>query len=159
MAVSEAIFVVSRSMPQEPLSRAKWDFLVPVLMLTDKYDMGPLAKNLLPKLLEDWPTTLEKWDDVDARSLSIVRATADQRPMNPSSPFPDNLLPEPAMVVKFGQVHPEGRNILPAAFYHLSRLSHPAPEDLACDYDKLEDLRSAESSLLTSADWVRVARG
>lgn len=141
------------SVPQEPLSRAKWEFLVPVLVLADKYDMGRLTTNLLPKLLEDWPTTLEKWDDVDARTRSIVRATADKRSENPSLPSPDNILPEPAMVAKFGQTHP-------AAFYHLSRLSHSAPEDIGIlYYSGPEVLRSADYSLLTSADWVRVARG
>ncbi|KAG8940905.1 hypothetical protein FRC04_004888 [Tulasnella sp. 424] len=41
------------SVPQQPLSRATWDFLVPVLTLADKYDMGRLGANLLPRLLED----------------------------------------------------------------------------------------------------------
>ncbi|KAG9049866.1 hypothetical protein FS837_008788 [Tulasnella sp. UAMH 9824] len=148
------------SVPQEPLSRAKWDFLVPVLVLADKYDMGPLATNLLPKLLEDWPTTLQKWDDVDTRTRSIVRATANQQLVDPFLPSPEDTLPEPAMVVKFGQAHPAARNILPAAFYHLSRLSPSTPEDLGeYDYNRSEGLHSADYSLLTSADWVRVAQG
>ncbi|KIO33275.1 hypothetical protein M407DRAFT_17832 [Tulasnella calospora MUT 4182] len=148
------------SLPQEPLRRATWDFLVPVLMLADKYDMGALGTSLLPKLLEDWPTTLEKWDDVDQRARSIVVAISMQRPRNSSSPSADDILPEPAMAVKFGQAHPAARNILPAVFYHLSRLSNSTPDDLQFGHcNDPEVYRSVDYSLMTSEDWRRVVRG
>lgn len=146
-------------MPQEPLCRATWDFLVPVLMLTDKYDMGILGTNLLPKLLEDWPTTLEKWDDVDKRAHSIVLATFRQRERNPALPSADDVLPDPAMAVKFGRAHPAARDVLPAAFYHLSRLSSSTDGDLPFGPYDPEFFRSADYNLMTSEDWRRVVRG
>ncbi|KAG8899500.1 hypothetical protein FRC01_010489 [Tulasnella sp. 417] len=146
--------------PLDPLSRVKWDFLVPVLTLTNKYDMGSLATHLLPRLLEDWPTTLEKWDSVDARTRSIVLATARERETNLSLPSADDLLPEPVMAIKFGQANPAARNILPAAFYHLSRLSYTRREDIRdLNSEGPEVFRSADHNLMTPEDWVRLVRG
>ncbi|KAG8958610.1 hypothetical protein FRC00_002533 [Tulasnella sp. 408] len=146
------------SVPQQPLSRAKWDFLVPVLMLTDKYDMGPLATNLLPSLLEDWPTALEQWDAAETHTRSIIQVTVNRRKKNRSLPSPNDVLPEPAMAIKFGQAHPAARNVLPAAFYHLSRLSHVVPEGFFT-FLREEARRFPEYSLLSGADWLRIVRG
>ncbi|KAG8940906.1 hypothetical protein FRC04_004889 [Tulasnella sp. 424] len=147
------------SVPKEPLSRATWNFLVPVLMLADKYGMGTLAASLLPKLLEDWPITLGKWDDLNARTRLVARTADRQRQMNPSLPSPDDLLPEPAIAIKFGQAHPAARNILPAAFYHLSRLSHSTQQDSLFYQCDEEVPRSVDYGLLASADWLRVVQG
>ncbi|KAG9049865.1 hypothetical protein FS837_008787 [Tulasnella sp. UAMH 9824] len=147
------------SVPQAPLCRTTWDFLVPVVMLTDKYDMGTLGASLLPKLLEDWPTTLEKWEDVDKKTHSIVLATSRQRARNPSLPTADDVLPDPAMAVNFGRAHPAARNVLPAAFYHLSRLSSSTRDDLQFGPYDPEAFRSADYSLMTSEDWRRLVRG
>lgn len=128
-------------------------------MLTDKYDMGTLGTSLLPKLLEDWPTTLEKWDDVSKRTHSIVLVTSRQRARNTSLPTADDVLPDPAMAVKFGRAHPAARDVLPAAFYNLSRLSSSTHDDLRFGPYDPEVFRSADYSLMTSEDWKRVVRG
>ncbi|KAG8902199.1 hypothetical protein FRC01_009635, partial [Tulasnella sp. 417] len=148
------------SVPQEPLRRATWDFIAPVLMLADKYDMTALGTSLLPKLLEDWPTTLEKWDDVDKRTRAIVLTAPRRWPNTSSLPPVDAILPEPVMAVRFGQAHPGARSILPAVFYHLSRLSNSTADDLhkPLNYDS-EVYRSADYNLMTSEDWRRVVRG
>ncbi|KIO33276.1 hypothetical protein M407DRAFT_17833 [Tulasnella calospora MUT 4182] len=148
------------SVPKDPLSRAKWDFLVPLLTLTNKYDIGSLTADLLPKLSDDWPTTLEKWDAVDAQTKSIVCATAGRREQNLSLPSPDEVLPEPVMAIKFGQAYPGARSILPAAFYHLSRLSHSRRDDIGVwNPEGPEVFRSADCNRMTSEDWMRVVRG
>ncbi|KAG9049864.1 hypothetical protein FS837_008786 [Tulasnella sp. UAMH 9824] len=148
------------SWPQGLLSREKWDYIVPVLTLTDKYDMRLLALRLLPGLLEDWPTTLREWDGVDERTRSIVRTAAEQKEQDPSRPSPDDLLPEPVTAIKLGQADPEARSVLPAAFYHLSRISYTRPEGPEDPYFVgPEVFRSANYSLLSSEDWVRLVRG
>ncbi|KAG8897478.1 hypothetical protein FRC01_011325 [Tulasnella sp. 417] len=160
VATTEFMFGVPSFVPLDPLSRAKWDFLVPVLTLTNKYNMGSLATRLLPRLLEDWPTTLENWDSVDARTRSIVLATARERETNFSLPSADDVLPEPVMAIKFGQANPAARNMLPAAFYHLSRLSYSRHEDIGgWNSEGPEVFRSADHNLMTPEDWVRLVRG
>ncbi|KAG8990133.1 MutS-like protein, partial [Tulasnella sp. 427] len=147
------------TLPLQALSKAKWQFLTPVLVLADKYDMAALGVSLLPYLLQDWPTNLEKWDEVRAQTRSIVLATAKEKEKKKSLPGPDDVLPDAAMAIKFGQVHSAARNVLPAAFLHLSSLSHSNGLGLFDFFYGPEEFRSAEYELLSSNDWLRVLRG
>ncbi|EDR07095.1 uncharacterized protein LACBIDRAFT_328032 [Laccaria bicolor S238N-H82] len=71
-----------------------------ILELTDKYAIDYLRENIVTQIESCWPRTLRRWDELD----------------------PNGLLPEPASAIRLAREHIIP-SILPAAFYHLSRIS------------------------------------
>ena len=72
-------------------------------------------------LLEcDWPQSLRQWDNLEDEIAMLESSWMNQSP--PPSIHLDDCLPEPAAAIRLAR-ECDVPNILPAAFYHLSRLS------------------------------------
>lgn len=90
--------------------------------MADKYGMERVTKAYLPRILKDWPTSLDEWDANEALAEKLYdrRELFEDGPDESDSGSLDAELVEPCAAIRLGRKH--AINILPAAFYHLSRL-------------------------------------
>ncbi|GLB35635.1 hypothetical protein LshimejAT787_0212000 [Lyophyllum shimeji] len=82
------------------------------LKLADKFSIQPLKDTILSYIREDWPLTLQAWDEREA--------FYSRRLKNSPGSTMDDVAPEPASVIRLAREFES--QILPVAFYHLSRL-------------------------------------
>lgn len=135
-----------------------------IIRLSRKYLLLRLAPAAMFRIRSDWPTTLEEWDKNELQILAIARWNAQVRYESQegrSRLGPEDHLVEPCRVIRFARQEniPE---ILPAAFYHLSRISSlnglhrpdSGNESLIRAHGYWTDGgRYATRSVLTPADW------
>lgn len=131
--------------------------MAPLLKLADKYDMENISKTFLPRITQDWPIALSQWDrnEDTIRALeNFDDAVASRHGMNHRG-FLDDILVEPCGPIRFGRR--SAPNILPSAFYHLSRLEFIDWSQDEYGDDMIEfcksNKRSADTELLTPEDW------
>lgn len=137
--------------------------MAPLLELADKYDMESMTKMFLPRITEDWPISLLRWDTNEshiqtliALDEGIVAKHGEERVR-----FLDNILVEPCGPIKFGRRF--APNILPSAFYHLSRLEfidwsqEDDPDNQIGWYQS--NNRTANIKLMTMNDWYTLEVG
>ncbi|TFY54801.1 hypothetical protein EVG20_g9559 [Dentipellis fragilis] len=124
----------------------------PLLLLADKYDVQHLRTLLVGRLEDDWPQTLLQWDSLEADISG--RLEAYKAHGLAGCELEDNF-PEPGSAIEVAR-QCNIPSILPAAFYHLSRIS--------IDYD-WDNVREAFAdppddwySGTRSARWSRIAR-
>ncbi|EPQ50723.1 hypothetical protein GLOTRDRAFT_50273 [Gloeophyllum trabeum ATCC 11539] len=97
----------------------------PLFEIAAKYEIDNVRSQIVQRLTEDWPTTLYKWDTLEAEIEAMNRDWHFQhKPCGGLScpEYLDKYLPEPVSAIQLAKKHGV-RSILPAAFYHLSRLS------------------------------------
>lgn len=156
----------NRKVPHKPLRRITYDVLLPVLVLADKYDMPRLLEAYLPRIQADWPMALMKWDDIE-RQIEAMYKYFDQLMKEASGlDYLNDFLAEPACVIRFGRTA-QVPEVLPAAFYHLSRLptlfDKESYED-RMDFETWHDYylrggRSADRNLLHAMDYETLVVG
>lgn len=73
-----------------------------------------MREQILRHLESDWPQTLKDWDKLE-RQIQFMRSESNEQRI-------DDHFPEPASAIKLARQF-DIPSILPAAFYHLSRLS------------------------------------
>jgi hypothetical protein len=114
----------------------------------------------------DWPRSLWQWDKLEVEINSMLQTwTMGCHDNSEYLPIDDHL-PEPASAIRLAR-ECDIPSILPAAFYHLSRLSiHDDREQArlrhASDHPQYElnnGLRTAEWRLLTNEDFVSLLKG
>lgn len=86
--------------------------ITPILDLSRKYGINRMREQIQGHLESDWPQTLKEWDKLE-REIEF---------MGNDSGAHDNCLPETVATIKLARQF-DIPSILPAAFYHLSRLS------------------------------------
>ncbi|TFY54803.1 hypothetical protein EVG20_g9560 [Dentipellis fragilis] len=123
----EPVFSLKAFDPNTPL-RVK-----SLLILADKYDVQHLRELIVNRLEDDWPQSLFEWDSLEAEVSSKVEACTLH---DISATDVDDDYPEPGSAIQLAR-QCNIPNILPAAFYHLSRIS--------IDFD-WDHLRTAEGS-------------
>jgi len=106
--------------PRHRLRKTTFDFLAPILRLAVKYQMERISAALIPRIQEDWPSTLKGWDLLEGDIRVMLDNNLYQDETSPNAHL-DDVLVEPASAIKLAK---ELRipGVLPAAFYHLSRL-------------------------------------
>ncbi|TDL27772.1 hypothetical protein BD410DRAFT_893958 [Rickenella mellea] len=126
-----------------------------VLKLATKYDFRKLRRRIIEQYIPAWPDTLMEWDHLE-QTMSTWR-----RDFNTIAPaYLDEVFPEPGGAVRLARECniPE---ILPAAFYSLSRISeeddwnryHRSMGVSDCDLDALNDgKRTAHWHMLSIKD-------
>ncbi|KAG2028754.1 hypothetical protein BDR03DRAFT_816878, partial [Suillus americanus] len=121
-----------------------------VLKLSNKYEMSELRQMVVQLLETQWPTSLAQWDRLESE-IAVMAWDQD------GDPIPldlDGSLPEPALAIKLGREF-HVPSIMPAAFYHLSRLSIGRPH---VPRDAVRQ-RTADWNLLTAADLICLIMG
>ncbi|EPQ50720.1 hypothetical protein GLOTRDRAFT_50178, partial [Gloeophyllum trabeum ATCC 11539] len=89
----------------------------PILSIATKYEIRVLREPIIKQLTEDWPTTLKAWDVLEKEIAVMLKAAYD----DPVVFIMDDHLPEPVSAIRLAYKCGVP-TILPAAFYHLSRL-------------------------------------
>ncbi|KAH7905914.1 hypothetical protein BJ138DRAFT_1105594 [Hygrophoropsis aurantiaca] len=93
-----------------------------VLSLSTKYGMDRMRNHIVSLLERDWPQTLWHWDSLEDEIDRLICTWDDSgSPTHPDSRL-DDYFPEPAAAICLAREF-SVPSILPAAFYHLSRLS------------------------------------
>jgi hypothetical protein len=136
-----------------------------ILSLADKYGMDRFRHRIVEHIEGDWPRSLWQWDKLEVEIKSMLQTwTADCYDTSEYLPIDDHL-PEPASAIRLGR-ECDISSILPAAFYHLSRLSIDNDREQARlrhasdpQYELNSGLRTAEWRLLTNEDFVSLLKG
>jgi len=118
------------------------------LKLADKFLIAPLKDTILSYIREDWPLTLQAWDEREGLYSRRLKNA-------PSGVTMDDIAPEPASVIRLARMF-EPR-LLTTAFYHLSRLPVNAP--YRPDGQAPRHARGVRSSLLSAEDRQKVTLG
>jgi hypothetical protein len=133
-----------------PLQRGDPDIafsLYGALKLADRFFIDPLKDMILSHIREDWPQTLQGWDEREALYLRRLKSL-------PGLTM-DDVAPEPASVIRLARMF-EPR-LLTFAFYHLSRL--PVNAIYKQHGQGVRNVRGVRSSLLSPADRERAMAG
>ena len=111
-------------MPLRQLDSSTLCSLRDILELTEKYAINRFRQNIITQIEEGWPCTLRQWDELESRgqpTIILSSGAFDSHP-DPELLDPEALFPEPASAIRLAR-ECNILTILPAAFYHLSRLS------------------------------------
>ncbi|KIO29348.1 hypothetical protein M407DRAFT_228108 [Tulasnella calospora MUT 4182] len=143
----------------EPLSRDTFNSATAVLPMADKYDMPKVMKMFLPRVKADWPKTLARWDLNENHIQATMGYVNRLRTTKADNRYGDDVIVEPCSAIRFGRTFPL-RAILPAAFYHLSRLPpiFEKKSDLYLEH-VIQDGRTADWQLLQVDDYQTLIRG
>ncbi|KAH7924483.1 hypothetical protein BV22DRAFT_1035082 [Leucogyrophana mollusca] len=137
------------------------------LLLAKKYQIKSLYDHLVKHFRADWPQSLQEWDALEEEiglrlnqfQLADINTEFDIN-------YVDDVFPEPASAIRLAR-ELDIPEILPAAFYQLSRLDVTHDRDRWADYTGYDDFytslregeRSAHWSLLTSEELIHVFLG
>ncbi|KAI0666509.1 hypothetical protein C8Q78DRAFT_984370 [Trametes maxima] len=149
--------------PSEQLTRRSdvhtaWE-LAPVVRLADKYLLDALRASLIKLVVDQWPRTLQEWDVSESQAQAM--ADSIRRGQLPKVRILAECVPEPAAAISFAQEF-GCTEILPAAFYQLSRINVKEDFDLVAEdaptvYSRTD--RLARWSLLDKGDLLRYLHG
>lgn len=138
----------------------------PILSLANKYGMDQLRHRIVEHFEGDWPRSLWQWDklEFEIKSMLHTRMTGCYFGSDIECHPIDDHLPEPASAIRLGR-ECDVSSILPAAFYHLSRLSiYDDREEVRLRHDADDDelsggRRTAEWRLLENEDFISLLKG
>ncbi|KAF8548168.1 hypothetical protein OG21DRAFT_1471559 [Imleria badia] len=114
-SVLEVLYYQS-DLPWMPRSPNYPALVTPILDLSRKYGIDRMYAQIVRHLESDWPQTLKDWDKLE-KEIEIESTTS-----NSDVERIDNSFPEPAATIKLARQF-DIPGVLPAAFYHLSRIS------------------------------------
>lgn len=141
-----------------------------VLALAKKYGIEHLRQRIVAHFEADWPQSLWQWDRLEAEIRAMVETWHEEHWCAANLKYVDDHLPEPASAIRLAR-DCDIPNILPAAFYHLSRLSihndrlsarvaqHEGKADLFGLEGLLDGQRTADWNILSSADYICLLKG
>lgn len=139
-------------LPSQERDPHKMQPLRHVLELTDKYAMDILRQDIVADVERIWPSTLRQWDMADlhvqVRMQAMRRNLYDD--LDRGLHLLDDLYPEPATAIQLARAC-NVPHILPAAFYHLSRIS------LYDDWDEIRHFDDIPDHGQQSALWMQLS--
>jgi hypothetical protein len=134
-----------------------------VLALANKYELDHLRNRIVAHLESDWPQSLWEWDQLEGQ-IHLMSMTWGEKHICDTMPrFLDDYLPEPASAIRLAREH-DIPTILPAAFYHLSRLSiwsdrHAVRSSAGRKSILIDRQQTAEWDILTVTDYICLLKG
>ena len=137
------------TIPLRRLSPANVRTIKHLLQVSTGFDIPHIRTQLIPRLEQDWPPTLFRWDSLEVEIEGLKNVWKD----DPIPSYFDDYLPEPASAIRLG-FECDLPSILPAAFYHLSRLT--ITQDRRALRKDPENVKHSELSRRT-ADWGALA--
>ncbi|KAH8111522.1 hypothetical protein DFH11DRAFT_612619 [Phellopilus nigrolimitatus] len=122
-----------------------------VLSMATKYHLDAVRQRVVSHVCSDWPTTLEEWDIFEGHVFTLI----DMPYLYCNSV---EVTPEPVSAIVLARRFniPE---ILPAAFYTLSRLKMKDEYDRKPGYPTSDSARKARWKLLSASDFRALCRG
>ena len=159
---------ICRTLPFKRLDPSTPQLVKQILRLSNKYGMDHFRHRIVEHLELDWPQSLDQWDKLEDEIHSIKISGHTQQSNDPRLQwtYPDDRLPEPASAIRLGR-DCEVPSILPAAFYHISRLSilndwHDVRRKLdssSIHHELYDGCRTAKWNLLAAEDLVCLLKG
>ncbi|KAA1474141.1 hypothetical protein DENSPDRAFT_840698 [Dentipellis sp. KUC8613] len=141
----EPVLSITPLSPDTPLK------VKPILVLADKYGVQWVRKLIICQLQRDWPQNLFDWDCLEAETES--RRKVLYQYLMPCEM--DDDYPEPGSAIELAR-QCDIPSILPAAFYHLSRIP------ISYDYDHIQtcwtDAPEDYYAIGRSARWNRLSK-
>ncbi|EIW87223.1 hypothetical protein CONPUDRAFT_46098 [Coniophora puteana RWD-64-598 SS2] len=107
-----------------------------ILALAKKSQITPLWNRLVKHIKRCWPQTLTAWDVLESDAKIRHNQRYDEELID-LVPYNDDIFPEPGFAIHLARTL-DIREILPAAFYHLSRLK--ISHDRSVKEDTLDDM-------------------
>ncbi|KAF8656511.1 hypothetical protein AX14_008055 [Amanita brunnescens Koide BX004] len=147
------------TIPLRRLSPSNISTMKHLLQLSTSHDIPQIRTQLIPRLEQDWPSTLFHWDALEVEIDGLKNVWMD----DPVPSYFDDYLPEPASAIRLGfECHVP--SILPAAFYHLSRLTilqdrRASRKDPECMKHRELSLRTADWGALAASDFIYLMKG
>jgi hypothetical protein len=102
-------------------STVKASVYAPALKLAIKYQADPLIQRLTPIVAQQWPNKLDDWDKLEDDIGATMKNTPPGTTIN-------DISPDPAPAIRLGH-DCNLPQLLPIAYYHLSRLYTDADSD------------------------------
>jgi hypothetical protein len=156
MTVPAVLISLESDLPL-PLDPCTPESVKPILLLANKYAMDNLRRRIVNRVEQDWPVTLQLWDSLEYQiNLAKRRAGYSLKDADFHHSYLDDHLPEPASAIRLAR-ECDIPTILPAAFYHLSRLSVFDNGNGAYQHD--DGHRTAEWGLLSAQDLICLMKG
>lgn len=115
------LFHTSSELPYPRLNPNTPDAVRNILVMANKYQVDSIRKRIVDRLENDWPQTVLAWERLESE-ISTMGDQEEALPYVGPSLTLDDALPEPATAIRLAR-DCNIPSILPAAFYHLSRLS------------------------------------
>lgn len=157
-------------LPTLPFRQETFSIMSSILRLAPKYNLKRLAPIAKRRILEEWPTEVEGWDRNEKQLNALCEWNALVRQADEVGQHHGEEVDivEPCAVIRLGTDYgiPD---VLPSAFYHLSRLSTiydrvRRGQNDASGYQRsqsywLDGGRSANRELLTSEDFWKLYVG
>lgn len=112
-----------------------------LLRLASKYQMDDILERAVIELATGWPMDLKEWEELDDRIQLGLSLNKTENPKTLS----DKFIPEPVAAIQLAQQH-RVLQILPAAYYHLSRIS------IDDDWDARHGAHAVEARTATTAN-------
>ncbi|TDL27773.1 hypothetical protein BD410DRAFT_739026 [Rickenella mellea] len=133
-----------------------------VLKLARKYDFTNLRLRTIEHYIQAWPSTLHEWDLLE-QTIGVWRPDPDN---DDEIEFLDAVFPEPGAAIRLAR-ECDIPQILPSAFYHLSRLLQQDDWNIHHDWNDPDNdtyalsngRRTARWDLLCLEDYRCLARG
>lgn len=129
--------------------------------------MEHLRHRIIMHVEADWPQSLWQWDRLEAEIRAMRESWHEEHESPSSGKYIDDHLPEPASAIRLAR-ECDIPSILPASFYHLSRLSihdyRCTPQSRtgaldASNKDISNGNRTAEWSILSPDDYICLLKG
>ncbi|EIW87225.1 hypothetical protein CONPUDRAFT_96559 [Coniophora puteana RWD-64-598 SS2] len=136
-------FVVKRYDPQNP------NKIRGLMHLARKYQITPLLDRLIKHLKEDWPQTLTEWDVIEGEVKARLESQVDYG--YDDHVYVDEVFPEPGTTIRLAR-EMDIPVVLPAVFYHLSRLKITRERTSEITDFKIIGGRTADWSALSEED-------
>ncbi|TFK50276.1 hypothetical protein OE88DRAFT_1596257, partial [Heliocybe sulcata] len=165
-ALFEILYLV-KFLPTKRLDPSTPSVVRPILSLAMKYDMESIKNQAIVRLVDDWPTTLRSWDALEDEIDALEKNWHKEHTCTSLHDCRDSLdshLPEPVAAITLGR-ECAIPSILPAAFYHLSRLSMKwGPDGCVADQYQQSSMRfigkrTAKWKSLSSQDYYTLLVG
>src|SRR5262249_27675983 len=151
------------SVPFDHLNPHTSTLVVPLLHVASKYQLTRIHRQLVSHLESDWPIELADWDRLEllTEQLAVPHRSSPDGRVNEL--YLQDRLPEPVAAIKLAR-ECDLPQILPAAYYQLSRIPHehdwdkyhPNPSTGSAAPRVIPDLRTARWSMLETEDLHRL---
>ncbi|KII94921.1 hypothetical protein PLICRDRAFT_67581, partial [Plicaturopsis crispa FD-325 SS-3] len=145
------IFYHQTALPQKRLNPSTPFLVRGPLALTTKYNMDGMRNCIVDLIKSDWPASLTQWDRLETEIDSLCSEHSEKYDGKIDGLYLDDILPEPVSAIRLAMDF-NITNILPAAYYHLSRIDIDSDWTTSRQTALMDDQRTARWKLLRAED-------
>ncbi|KAG8916866.1 hypothetical protein FRC02_003498 [Tulasnella sp. 418] len=129
------------------LMQQSFDYFAPIIRLSDKYGISQLFKKYTWHVVDGWPKSLREWNEFNEEVKEITQQEKIPQDESLGSEFISVV--HPACIIRLAEDYSLS-SILPAAYYHLSRLPQGINRPFSDQAQNIGGLSSTIPSLRTA---------